>query len=74
LSRWRSRCCSCAWRARAIQGWPAGTAMDSPETLQFSAFAGVRPMIEQYPLAKVKEAYERMASGDAEFRVVLTVD
>jgi len=59
---------------RAIQGWPGGTAMDSQETLQFSAFAGVRPMIEKYPLAKVKEAYERMASGHAEFRVVLTVD
>src|SRR5439155_11276 len=27
---------------RAIQGWPSGTAMDSQETLQFSAFAGVR--------------------------------
>jgi D-arabinose 1-dehydrogenase-like Zn-dependent alcohol dehydrogenase len=34
----------------------------------------VRPMIEKYPLAKVKDAYERMASGRAEFRVVLTVD
>src|SRR5882724_10548790 len=59
---------------RAIQGWPSGTAMDSQETLQFSAFAGVRPMIEKYPLAKVKDAYERMTSGHAEFRVVLTVD
>jgi D-arabinose 1-dehydrogenase-like Zn-dependent alcohol dehydrogenase len=59
---------------RAIQGWPGGTAMDSQETLQFSAFAGVRPMIEKYPLAKVTEAYERMASGHAEFRVVLTLD
>ena len=59
---------------RAIQGWPSGTAMDSEETLQFSAFAGVRPMIETYPLAKVKDAYERMTSGRAEFRVVLTMD
>jgi D-arabinose 1-dehydrogenase-like Zn-dependent alcohol dehydrogenase len=59
---------------RAIQGWPSGTAMDSQETLDFSAFAGVRPMIERYPLARVQEAYERMASGDAEFRVVLTMD
>lgn len=59
---------------RAIQGWPSGTAMDSEETLQFSAFAGVRPMIETYPLAKVKDAYERMASGNAQFRVVLTMD
>ena len=59
---------------RAIQGWPSGTAMDSQETLEFSAFAGVRPMIEKYPLAKVKDAYERMSSGHAEFRVVLTMD
>ncbi|HKM80296.1 MAG TPA: alcohol dehydrogenase [Candidatus Acidoferrum sp.] len=60
-------------KRRAIQGWPSGTAMDSEETLQFSAFSGVRPMIEKFPLTKVKEAYERMASGHAEFRVVLTM-
>jgi D-arabinose 1-dehydrogenase-like Zn-dependent alcohol dehydrogenase len=59
---------------RAIQGWPSGTAMDSEETLAFSAFAGVRPMVETYPLAQVNEAYERMISGRAEFRVVLTMD
>ncbi len=59
---------------RAIQGWPSGTAMDSQETLEFSSFAGIRPMIEKYPFEKVKDAYERMASGHAEFRVVLTMD
>jgi D-arabinose 1-dehydrogenase-like Zn-dependent alcohol dehydrogenase len=58
---------------RAIQGWPAGTARDSQDTLEFSKFSGVRPMIEKYPLEKVKEAYERMESGHAEFRVVLTM-
>lgn len=58
---------------RAIQGWPSGTARDSQDTLEFSQFAGVRPMIEKYPLAKVKEAYERMESGQAQFRVVLTM-
>jgi D-arabinose 1-dehydrogenase-like Zn-dependent alcohol dehydrogenase len=58
---------------RGIQGWPSGTAMDSQDTLEFSKFAGVRPMIEKYPLEKVKEAYERMESGKAEFRVVLTM-
>jgi D-arabinose 1-dehydrogenase-like Zn-dependent alcohol dehydrogenase len=30
-------------------------------------------MIEKYPLAKVNEAYERMNSGHAQFRVVLTM-
>jgi D-arabinose 1-dehydrogenase-like Zn-dependent alcohol dehydrogenase len=58
---------------RRIQGWPSGTAMDSQDTLEFSAFAGVRPMIEKFPLEKVKEAYTRMTSGDAQFRVVLTM-
>jgi D-arabinose 1-dehydrogenase-like Zn-dependent alcohol dehydrogenase len=47
--------------------------MDSQDTLEFSRYAGVRPMIEKYPLEKVKEAYERMISGKVEFRVVLTM-
>lgn len=58
---------------RAIQGWPSGTAMDSEDTLRFSALTGIRPMIEKYPLAKVAEAYERMHSGKARFRAVLTM-
>jgi D-arabinose 1-dehydrogenase-like Zn-dependent alcohol dehydrogenase len=33
----------------------------------------VRPMIEKYPLAKAAEAYDRMLSGKAQFRVVLTM-
>jgi D-arabinose 1-dehydrogenase-like Zn-dependent alcohol dehydrogenase len=58
---------------RAIQGWPSGTAKDSEETLSFSVLTGVRPMIERYPLDKAAEAYERMLSGKARFRVVLKV-
>jgi D-arabinose 1-dehydrogenase-like Zn-dependent alcohol dehydrogenase len=58
---------------RSVQGWPAGTAKDSEDTLRFSALAKVHPMIEKYPLAKVKEAYDRMATGKARFRVVLTM-
>jgi D-arabinose 1-dehydrogenase-like Zn-dependent alcohol dehydrogenase len=58
---------------RGIQGWPAGTARDSQDTLEFSQYAGVKPMIERYPLEKVKEAFERMESGQAQFRVVLTM-
>ena len=58
---------------RVVQGWPSGTAMDSEDTLKFSALSGVRPMIEKYPLEKVKEGYEQMISGRARFRVVLTM-
>ena len=58
----------------SIQGWPSGTAQDSTETLAFSAMAKVRPMIEEYPLERAAEAYERMMSGGARFRVVLKMD
>lgn len=57
---------------RSISGWPSGTAPDSEDTLRFSVLTNVRPMIEIYPLAKAAEAYQRMMSGKARFRVVLT--
>ena len=58
---------------RTIQGWAAGTPADSEDTLRFAELTGVRPMIETYPLEEAGEAYARMMSGQAEFRVVLTV-
>jgi D-arabinose 1-dehydrogenase-like Zn-dependent alcohol dehydrogenase len=58
---------------RTIQGWASGTPADSEDTLRFAELSGVRPMIETYPLAKAAEAYARMMSGKAEFRVVLTM-
>ena len=57
---------------RSVKGWYSGTAIDSQETLAFSAFSGVRSMNEVYRLEKVAEAYARMESGKARFRVVLT--
>jgi len=57
---------------RSIAGWPSGTGMDSEDTLNFSALTGVRPQVEVYPLEKAAEAYERMMSGKARFRVVIT--
>jgi D-arabinose 1-dehydrogenase-like Zn-dependent alcohol dehydrogenase len=59
--------------SRSIQGWAAGTAADSEDTLHFAELTGVRPMIETYPLEKAADAYARMMSGKAEFRVVLTM-
>ncbi len=59
--------------SRTIQGWASGTPADSEDTLQFAELSGVRAMIETYPLEKAGEAYARMLSGKAEFRVVLTM-
>lgn len=57
---------------QAVKGWYSGTSIDSQDTLAFSALAGVRSRNEIFPLEQVKEAYERMLSGEARFRVVLT--
>jgi D-arabinose 1-dehydrogenase-like Zn-dependent alcohol dehydrogenase len=58
---------------RSIMGWPSGTSIDSQDTLAFSTLTGIRAMIETYPLEKASEAYDRMMSGKARFRVVLTM-
>jgi D-arabinose 1-dehydrogenase-like Zn-dependent alcohol dehydrogenase len=58
---------------RQVSGWYSGTARDSQDTLEFSAFSGVHPMIEKFPLNRVGEAYERMHTGKVRFRVVLTM-
>jgi D-arabinose 1-dehydrogenase-like Zn-dependent alcohol dehydrogenase len=57
---------------REIRGWASGTGMDSEDTLNFSALTGVKPRIETYPLEKAPEAFDRMMSGKARFRVVIT--
>lgn len=59
---------------RSITGWPSGTASDSEDTMDFSILSGIRPLIETFPLERAAEAYERMMSGKARFRVVLTTD
>lgn len=58
---------------RSVQGWPSGTARDSEDTLNFCALTGIRPMVEIFPLERAAAAYDRMMSGKARFRVVLTM-
>ena len=58
---------------RAIEGWYSGTSIDSQDTLAFSVQCGVRSMNEVYPLERAAEGYDRMMSGKARFRVVLTM-
>jgi D-arabinose 1-dehydrogenase-like Zn-dependent alcohol dehydrogenase len=57
---------------RSIAGWPAGSSIDSQDTLSFSVLWGVRSMNEVFPLERAPEAYERMMAGEARFRAVLT--
>jgi D-arabinose 1-dehydrogenase-like Zn-dependent alcohol dehydrogenase len=58
---------------RSVKGWYSGTSIDSQDTLLFSARTGVKSMNESFPLDRVDEAYARMLSGKARFRVVLEI-
>jgi D-arabinose 1-dehydrogenase-like Zn-dependent alcohol dehydrogenase len=58
---------------RAVEGWYSGTSIDAQETLNFSAQSGVQSMNESYPLDQAPAAFDRMLSGRARFRVVLTM-
>jgi D-arabinose 1-dehydrogenase-like Zn-dependent alcohol dehydrogenase len=58
---------------RSVKGWYSGTSIDSQDTLGFSVRTGVRPMNETFPLERASEAYDRMMSGKARFRVVLSI-
>jgi D-arabinose 1-dehydrogenase-like Zn-dependent alcohol dehydrogenase len=58
---------------KSIQGWYSGIATDSEDAVRVAALTGVRPMVEKYPLGSAAEAYDRMMSGQARFRVVLTM-
>ena len=59
---------------RSIKGWYSGTSIDSEDTLRFSALSGVQSMNEVFPLEQAADAYERMMSGKARFRVVLSME
>jgi D-arabinose 1-dehydrogenase-like Zn-dependent alcohol dehydrogenase len=59
--------------SRSVVGHPSGTSKDSEDTLRFAALTGIRPMIEEMPLADGAKGYDRMMSGKARFRVVLTM-
>lgn len=58
--------------SRAVRGHPSGTAREVEETLRFAALTGVRAMTETRPLDDIQAAYDRMLSGAARFRMVIT--
>ena len=58
---------------RSVMGWASGTAMDSEDTLNFSALSGATSIIETFPLEKAAEAYNKMMANEARFRAVLVM-
>jgi D-arabinose 1-dehydrogenase-like Zn-dependent alcohol dehydrogenase len=58
--------------SRQVLGHASGTSKDSEDTLRFSALTAIMPRIETFALQDAAAGYDRMLSGDARFRVVLT--
>jgi alcohol dehydrogenase, propanol-preferring len=56
---------------RAIEGALTGDPATGDATLRFSALTGIAAMIETMPLERAPEAYAKMMSGNARFRMVL---
>jgi D-arabinose 1-dehydrogenase-like Zn-dependent alcohol dehydrogenase len=58
--------------SRSVLGTFVGTAIDSEDTMRFSARERVRPVIETVSLERAPEAYEKMMRNAARFRMVIT--
>lgn len=58
---------------KQLRGWPSGTAMDSEDTMRFSALTDVRPQVETFPLEQANEAYAKVMENRIRFRAVLTL-
>jgi alcohol dehydrogenase, propanol-preferring len=58
---------------RSVEGSLTGTPAENEDNLAFTMAHDVRPMVETLPLERAGEAYARMLSGQARFRVVLTL-
>jgi len=56
---------------KMIHGWPSGSAIDSEDTMKFSALTGVRPQIERFPLEGANEAFAKVMENTIRFRAVL---
>jgi len=58
---------------KQIHGWPSGTAVDSEDTMEFSALTDVRPETETFALEQANEGYAKMIENRVRFRAVLTM-
>jgi D-arabinose 1-dehydrogenase-like Zn-dependent alcohol dehydrogenase len=56
---------------KTVAGWPSGSAVDSEDTMRFSARFGVKPQVETFPLEQAGEALAKCLENKVRFRAVL---
>lgn len=58
---------------RQVAGWPSGSAIDSEDTMRFSARFDVKPKIETFSLEQAGEALKKCLDNEVRFRSVLVI-
>jgi uncharacterized zinc-type alcohol dehydrogenase-like protein len=59
---------------RCISGSPTGSPVAIQTMLDFAARHGIAPQTEHYPMSRINDAFARLESGKARYRIVLDAD
>ena len=57
---------------RSVSASPVGSPATIARMLDFAARHDIKPVIEAFPMEQVNEAIERLRSGQARYRIVLS--
>ena len=57
---------------KSISSSPVGSPVNINKMLEFAKLHNIKPKIEKYKFSSVNEAIERLKSGDARYRIVLS--
>src|SRR5205809_790123 len=59
---------------RSVSGSPTGSPVAIETMLDFAALHNIAPQTEHYPMSNINEAFARLESGKARYRIVLDAD
>ena len=59
---------------KTLSASPTGSPVEIEDMLTFAARHDISPQTEHYPMSKINEAFERLESGKARYRIVLDAD
>jgi uncharacterized zinc-type alcohol dehydrogenase-like protein len=59
---------------RSVSGSPTGSPVAIEAMLDFASRHNIAPQTEHFPMSKLNEAFARLESGKARYRIVLDAD
>ena len=59
-------------RQRSISGSPVGSPATIEKMFDFANRHQIQPQVEMFPMDKINDAFDRLKSGDARYRIVLS--